>query len=51
MPIVNRMAELHEEITQWRRYIHANPELMYDVHNRLGLANITNLLLIQLASS
>ncbi|MEM7291526.1 MAG: M20 aminoacylase family protein, partial [Pseudomonadota bacterium] len=32
MPIVNRMAELHDEITQWRREIHSNPELMYDVH-------------------
>jgi hippurate hydrolase len=25
------MAELHDEITAWRREIHANPELMYDV--------------------
>ncbi len=32
MPIVNRMAELHEEITEWRREIHSNPELLYDVH-------------------
>ncbi len=32
MPIVNRMAELHKEITQWRREIHSNPELAYDVH-------------------
>ena len=32
MPIVNRMAELHDEITEWRRDIHSNPELMYDVH-------------------
>jgi len=32
MPIINRMAELHEEITEWRREIHSNPELMYDVH-------------------
>ena len=32
MPIVNRMAELHDEITQWRREIHENPELQYDVH-------------------
>ncbi|MEM7069600.1 MAG: M20 aminoacylase family protein [Pseudomonadota bacterium] len=31
MPIINRMAELHEEITEWRREIHANPELQYDV--------------------
>ena len=32
MPIKNRMAELHDEISGWRRHIHANPELMFDVH-------------------
>ena len=32
MPIVNRVADLHSEITEWRRDIHANPELLYDVH-------------------
>jgi amidohydrolase len=32
MPIVNRVADLHAEITGWRRDIHANPELLYDVH-------------------
>ncbi len=32
MPIINRMAELHDEITAWRREFHANPELMYDVY-------------------
>ncbi len=32
MPIVNRFADLAEEITEWRRDIHANPELLYDVH-------------------
>jgi len=32
MPIINRMAELHDEITAWRQEIHENPELMYDVH-------------------
>ncbi len=31
MPIINRMAELHDEITSWRREIHSNPELQYDV--------------------
>lgn len=31
MPIVNRIAEFHEEITQWRRDLHTNPELMYDL--------------------
>jgi hippurate hydrolase len=32
MPIVNRVADLHGEIAGWRRYFHANPELLYDVH-------------------
>lgn len=32
MPILNRMDELHDEITAWRRDIHSNPELMYDVY-------------------
>ena len=32
MPIVNRIADLHAEITAWRRDIHAHPELLYDVH-------------------
>jgi amidohydrolase len=32
MPIVNRVADLHGEITTWRHDIHAHPELLYDVH-------------------
>jgi amidohydrolase len=32
MPIINRIADLHGEITAWRRDIHAHPELLYDVH-------------------
>src|SRR5437867_2686693 len=31
MPIVNRIADLHGEITAWRHGIHAHPELLYDV--------------------
>lgn len=31
MPVVNRLAELTAEITEWRRDIHQHPELMYDV--------------------
>ena len=27
MPIVNRVADLHDEITAWRRDMHAHPEL------------------------
>jgi amidohydrolase len=32
MPIVNRVADLHTEITGWRHDLHAHPELLYDVH-------------------
>ena len=32
MPVKNRLAEMHDEITAWRRDLHANPELMYDTH-------------------
>ncbi|MCB1384539.1 MAG: amidohydrolase [Nitratireductor sp.] len=32
MAIINRMAELHDEITAWRRAYHANPELLFDVY-------------------
>ena len=37
MPIVNRIADLHAEITEWRRDLHAHPELRYDVHRTAGL--------------
>jgi len=37
MPIKNRFAELHAEITEWRRDIHANPELMFDTHRTAAL--------------
>jgi len=32
MPIVNRIAAMQGDVTGWRRDIHANPELLYDVH-------------------
>jgi amidohydrolase len=32
MPINNRVAAMQGEIAAWRRDIHANPELLYDVH-------------------
>ncbi len=31
MPVINRFADLHQEITAWRRDIHAHPELLFDV--------------------
>ncbi|MGB7286122.1 MAG: M20 aminoacylase family protein [Salaquimonas sp.] len=36
MAVINRMAELHDEITAWRQKYHSNPELMYDVHETAG---------------
>ena len=31
MPIKNRFAETHAEITAWRRHLHQHPELMFDL--------------------
>jgi len=36
MPILNRANEMQSEIAGWRRHIHANPELMFDVHKTAG---------------
>jgi hippurate hydrolase len=36
MPILNRAAELHDEVTGWRRSLHAAPEILYDVHETAG---------------
>ena len=32
MPIKNRYAELHSEITEWRRDFHTHPEILFEVH-------------------
>lgn len=32
MPIVNRFAEFSDEVAAWRRDIHENPEILYEVH-------------------
>jgi amidohydrolase len=32
MPVPDRIASLHQEITAWRRDLHAHPELLFDVH-------------------
>ncbi|KUJ76792.1 amidohydrolase [Ruegeria marisrubri] len=37
MPIKNRLAEMHQEITAWRRDIHENPEILYDTHRTSAL--------------
>src|SRR3954465_10634480 len=36
MPIVNRVADLHDEIKAWRHDLHAHPELLYDVQRTAG---------------
>ena len=33
MPILNRAAELQNEVTEWRRHIHERPELLFAVEN------------------
>jgi hippurate hydrolase len=37
MPIRNRFAELHDEITAWRRDFHEHPEILFDVHRTAGI--------------
>lgn len=37
MPLNNRFADLLPEITEWRRDIHAHPELQFDVHRTAGI--------------
>ena len=32
MPVKNRIAEFHDEMTQWRQHLHAHPELSYQEH-------------------
>ncbi len=32
MPVINRAADLHDEITGWRRALHQRPELGFDTH-------------------
>jgi len=37
MPLVNRFADLLPEITEWRRDLHENPELLFDVQRTAGI--------------
>ncbi len=37
MPIINAVAALHEDVTAWRRDLHENPELQYDVHRTAAI--------------
>ena len=37
MPIRNRLAEMHPQITAWRRDFHMHPELLYDTERTAGI--------------
>ena len=37
MPVVNRIAELSDEVAVWRQDIHKNPELLFEVHRTAAL--------------
>lgn len=37
MPVKNRFAEMHSEITAWRHDFHENPEILFDVHRTAGI--------------
>ncbi|MFD1509039.1 M20 aminoacylase family protein [Lacimonas salitolerans] len=37
MPVRNRLAEMHDEITAWRRDLHEHPEILFDVHRTAGV--------------
>ncbi|MBZ9603786.1 M20 aminoacylase family protein [Phyllobacterium chamaecytisi] len=32
MPLLNRAIEMQDEVSAWRRHLHENPEIMFDVH-------------------
>lgn len=37
MPVKNRFAEMHDEITGWRHDIHGHPELLFETHRTAAL--------------
>ncbi|MEX3315815.1 M20 aminoacylase family protein [Sulfitobacter sp. PS-8MA] len=37
MPVKNRFAELHDDITAWRRDLHENPEILFETHRTSGI--------------
>ena len=36
MPVINRIAGLAEDMTAWRRHLHARPEIGFDCHDTAG---------------
>ena len=37
MPVINRIAEFHPELTAWRRDFHMHPELNFEEHRTAGI--------------
>ena len=37
MPVLNRIAEFHDEIAAWRQDLHAHPEILFDVVRTAGI--------------
>lgn len=37
MPVINRVADLTDEVAAWRHDFHENPELLFDVHRTAGI--------------
>ena len=37
MPVINRIAEMSDEIATWRHDLHEHPELLFDVHRTAGI--------------
>jgi len=33
MPVINRIAEFHGDMKEWRRHLHSNPELGFECHD------------------
>ncbi len=39
MPTINRFADFHDQITEWRQEIHSNPGLLYEVEETASLVS------------
>jgi hippurate hydrolase len=37
MPVKNRLAEMHQEITAWRHDLHEHPEILFETHRTAGI--------------